>query len=366
MMVLALLLVFVIYLSKLFYDVQNKNTLPGEPDNAAAVSLPQATISAETCSSPALQVIFTAPTTAMASQKKGGPDILLAAAIDAAQKSVDMAIYNLSLDSISNALLHARERGVQVRLVMESDSLDKEKPQQLMGAGIPILGDRGEALMHDKFTIIDNLEVWTGSMNYTLSGAYNDNNNLIRICSKELAQYYTDEFEKMFTKDLFGENKTSNMTFPATTVDGERIEVFFAPQDKISQQLADLLGTAKESIHILAYIFTSDPLAQSIAVRGEAGVEIQGIFEKDQLNSSGNDYPRFLESGYDVHLDTNPGLMHHKVIIIDGEVVVTGSYNFTLSADEKNDENLLIIHDPQIAALFEQEFKVIYDQAQKK
>ena len=103
-----------------------------------------------------------------------------------------------------------------------------------------------------------------------------------------------------------------------------------------------------------------------MCIRDRAGVEIQGIFEKDQLDSSGNDYPAFLKSGYDVHLDTNTGLMHHKVIIIDGEVVVTGSYNFTQSADEKNDENLLIIHDPQVAALFEQEFKVIYDQAQGK
>jgi phosphatidylserine/phosphatidylglycerophosphate/cardiolipin synthase-like enzyme len=366
MMVLALILVFVIYLSKLVYDIQNKNTPPSGLDNASSISLPLATTSGETCSSPAFQAYFTAPGTAMASQQKGGPDVFLAAAIDNAQQSVDMAIYNLSLDNISNALLHAKERGVQVRLVMESDSLDKEKPQRLKDAGIPILGDRSEALMHHKFTIIDAQEVWTGSMNYTSSGAYNDNNNLIRICSNEIAKNYTHEFEKMFTNDLFGDDKTSDTPFPESTVDGKRLEVYFSPQDGISQHLAGLVSKASQSIDILAYTFTLEPLAESIKAQAAAGVKIRGVFEKEQLESEGNDYPLFLQAGYDVHLDGNPGLMHHKVIIIDGKIVVSGSYNFTRSADEKNDENLLIIYDPQIAALFEQEFEAIYNQAQEK
>ena len=133
------------------------------------------------------QLYFTNPESPLASQETGGIDGPLAEAIDAAKLSVDVAVYSLSLNSVRDALLRAHDRGVQVRMVMESDNLDRADPQKLIEAGIPILGDRREGLMHNKFVIIDNSEVWTGSTNFTDSGAYADNNNVIRIRSVKLA-----------------------------------------------------------------------------------------------------------------------------------------------------------------------------------
>ena len=74
----------------------------------------------------------------------------------------------------------------------------------MIDAGIPVLGDRREGLMHDKFVVIDRSEVWLGSMNYTYSGTYEDNNQLIHIRSVEMAENYTTEFEEMFVDDKFG------------------------------------------------------------------------------------------------------------------------------------------------------------------
>ena len=106
---------------------------------------------------------------------------ILAAAIDGARLSVDVAAYSLNLWSIRDTLIHAHQRGAVVRMVMESDNMDDLEVQDLMDAGIPVVGDQHEGLMHDKFVIVDRAEVWTGSMNYTVGEAYTDNNDLIRI-----------------------------------------------------------------------------------------------------------------------------------------------------------------------------------------
>ena len=95
---------------------------------------------------------------------------------------------SLNLWSIRDALLHAHQRGVVVRLVMESDNMDTSEVQDLLDAGIHIIGDQREGLMHDKFVVIDRSEVWTGSMNYTVTGAYKDNNNLLLIRSAQLTK----------------------------------------------------------------------------------------------------------------------------------------------------------------------------------
>jgi phosphatidylserine/phosphatidylglycerophosphate/cardiolipin synthase-like enzyme len=83
--------------------------------------------------------------------------------------------------------------------------------------------------------------------------------------------------------------------------------------------------------------------------------------DADQMGSNtGTEYDGFRAAGLDVRLDGEPGLLHHKVIIIDGEIVVMGSYNFTASAEKYNDENLIVIHNSEIAALYMQEFRRAY------
>lgn len=313
-----------------------------------------------------IDIYFTDPESPLASQETGGPDGPLAASIDAARLTVDVAIYSLSLTSIRDALIHAHERGVQVRVVMESDNMDGSAPQALLEAGIPILGDRREGLMHDKFVVIDRSEVWLGSMNYTFSGTYDDNNNLVHIRSVKMAENYTKEFEEMFLDDMFGDHTVPETPNPDINIEGSRVETFFSPDDGVADHLYEILADATDSIYFMAFSFTTDDLGEVIRAQAENGLDVAGVMEEQQVNSNiGTEYDLFKQAGLKVFLDGNEGQMHHKTMIIDGQIVVTGSYNFSRSAETRNDENLIVIYNKQIADFFMGEFQRIYTQSQQ-
>jgi phosphatidylserine/phosphatidylglycerophosphate/cardiolipin synthase-like enzyme len=307
------------------------------------------------------QVFFTNPADSASDQRSGGPDGALVAAIDAAQLTVDAALYSLTLDSARQAFIRAHRRGVVVRLVMESDNLDAADPQAVKDAGIPIIGDRGQGLMHNKFVVIDQAEVWTGSMNLTDAGTYEDRNNLIRVLSPQLAADYEAEFNEMFVDDRFGKQRGKPTPYLHLTISGTPLDVYFSPDDHVQAALLDLLDHARHSIYFMAYSFTSDPLSKAIQQRAKAGVLVSGVMDADQVRlNTGTEYDTLRAAGLDVRLDGERGLMHHKVFIIDDETVVTGSYNFTASAEKYNDENVLVIHNPAIAALYLQEFHRVF------
>ena len=127
--------------------------------------LPPASEAANVDLSDNFTAYFSDPENPVSSSYRGGPDEALADAIRDARVSVDMAIHFLDLWSIRDALIDAHRWGVTVRLVTESDYIDVPEIQELREAGIPVLGDRREGRMHNKFVVIDRQEVWTGSLN---------------------------------------------------------------------------------------------------------------------------------------------------------------------------------------------------------
>jgi phosphatidylserine/phosphatidylglycerophosphate/cardiolipin synthase-like enzyme len=249
-------------------------------------------------------------------------------------------------------------------MVTDSDNLDEPEIQDLKQAGIQVLGDRREGLMHNKFVIIDRQDVWTGSMNFTLNSAYRNNDNLVHIRAPRLAQDYTVEFEEMFENDRFGLGSPANTPYPSLKVGGTDLEVYFSPDDGVQKQIVRLIQGAQESIIFLAYSFTADEIADALLARAQAGVEVAGVMEGEQVQSNrGGEYDRLHGAGLDVRLDSNPNQMHHKVMIIDSQIVITGSYNFSKSAETNNDENILVLHNPQIASLFLAEFNRLFQSA---
>lgn len=311
------------------------------------------------------ELYFTDPTDSLSAQETGGIDIPLAEAIDSAKLSVDVAIYSLSLNSVRDALINAHQRGVQVRMVMESDNLERTDPQILKDAGIPILGDRREGLMHNKFVVIDKSEVWLGTMNYTDSGTYADNNVMMRIRSVKMAENFTKEFEEMFNDDLFSDSILAETPNPRVTIDGTAIDTYFSPDDGVQAILLDILDTAQESIYFMAFSFTTDSLGDVIRNRAREGVTVAGVMDDEQVASNtGTEFDPFQQAGLDVYRDGNAGQMHHKIMILDENTVIFGSYNFSNSAETRNDENLIVIYNEEIAKLFIAEFQRVYDQAQ--
>jgi phosphatidylserine/phosphatidylglycerophosphate/cardiolipin synthase-like enzyme len=314
-----------------------------------------------------IQIYFTNPTAVHAVDYVGGPDEILVAALDQARLTVDMAAYSLDLWSIRDALINAHKRGVVVRMVMESNDMGTQEVQQVMDAGIPVIGDGKQGLMHNKFMVIDHLDVWTGSMNYTSSGVYKDNNNLLHIHSSQVAEDYSTEFNQMFTLHLFGPDKMVGTPNPKVNLDGTPVEIYFSPEDKPATRILALIQAAQESINFLAYEFTSKDIGAAMLQRAQAGVIVTGVMDDGQVKATKvTELDPLQQAGLDVRLDGNlTGLMHHKVIIIDQKIVITGSYNYTAAAETTNDENVVIIFSPQVAAQYMQEFQRVYAQAQQ-
>lgn len=297
---------------------------------------------------------------------EGGMDVPLVAAIDQARLSLDVAAYSMSLRSVRDALTRAHRRGVTVRMVMESDNMERAVPQYLIEEGIEIIGDRREGLMHNKFVIIDRSEVWLGSANFTTSGFYEENNSLVRFRSQKIVENYLKEFNEMFEEDFFGEDVLAQTPNPSLTVDGVDSENYFSPDDGAGRRILDLLKGAESSIYFLAFSFTTDDFAETIVRKAREGLSIAGVMDEGQIKSNtGGEYDRFKQAGLPVYIDGNPGNMHHKVFIIDERIVIFGSYNFSASAERRNDENVLIVFDPEFAAQFVKEFWRIYEQAQR-
>lgn len=313
--------------------------------------------------SPAVEVFFTC-----GGRRDCNSEEVLAGLLDSietAKTHIDMAMYNLNLTAVADALVAASRRGVKVRLVIDRSDIDGEAMHRLNKASIPVVGrTKGDGLMHNKFVIIDGKEVWTGSLNLTWSGVNADNNNLVRIRSEKLALDYEIEFEEMFVDQRFGSESRGDTPYPRMIVESIPIEVYFAPEDHVQSRLLELLRSADTSVDFLALSFTSDSLSDALIVDAQKGVKIRGVYEEgNALTDTGSDYYAMRKAGLNVLLDGNSGLMHHKVLIIDGETVVFGSYNFTSSAERRNDENIVIVVNEELAKKFEAEFESIYAHA---
>lgn len=339
--------VLVLLLAALTALLRDRSEPPPAPTHAGEAEAP-------------IQVYFTDPGAPESRTLRGGPDQALAEAIDRAEFSVDVAVYNFDLWSIRDALLRAHHRGLRVRVVTDSDNILDPEMVDLHNGGLPLLGDRRESLMHHKFVVIDRLEVWTGSMNLSLSSAYDGNNNLIRVRSSALADDYTREFEEMFLEDRFGQLSRADTPEPVVWVGDAQFEVLFSPEDGVARRLLTLIRSAETQLEVMAYALTADTVAEALIRQADAGVTVRVVVEASQACASGAEFDRLRQAGIDIRLDGNPGDMHHKVIIIDGQVLWTGSYNFTRSAEEYNDENVLIVHDVDVASQYQQEFERIW------
>lgn len=294
---------------------------------------------------------------------RGGLDEILEADIDQAEAYIDIAAYDFDLQSVTDALIRAHARGVEVRMVIDSENLDLDQPQDLIDAGIVVVEDDRSAIMHDKFVVIDGIIVWTGSWNLTDNGTYRNNNNAIRIISGEMAANFTYEFEEMFLDDEFGPDSPADTPHRRIIIDGTRLETYFAPEDSVMEQVIELVSRASESIRFMAFSFTADDLGTVLREKAATGVLVEGVFEARGADSEFSQFSAMLDAGMNVWKDGNSAIMHHKVIIIDGGIVMLGSFNFSQNADKSNDENLLVIYDREIAGHFLDEFDRVISQA---
>jgi phosphatidylserine/phosphatidylglycerophosphate/cardiolipin synthase-like enzyme len=227
---------------------------------------------------------------------------------------------------------------------------------QLEAAKIPIVTDNRSALMHDKIMIMDSTYIVTGSWNYSINDTYRNNNNALVIASPAAVQDYQAEFNEMFVDKKFGPTSPANTPHPEFTQDGTPIGIYFSPEDDVLSQINATLQGAQHQIRFMTFSFTEDPIGQTLIAKAGAGVDVEGIFEKTGSETKFSELTSTFCAGLQVRQDGNPFVLHHKVFIVDGQTVISGSFNVSNNATTSNDENMIRITDPDLAAQYLAEF----------
>lgn len=286
--------------------------------------------------------------------------------IDGAQRRIEVATLELEDREIGQALLRAAARGVQVRMFNDSDyrretreSLGVRSSSQARCETLERVrvcyDSRNNALMHHKFVLIDDRGVWTGSTNLTWNAFQRNNENSLWLPVLGLVLVYRAEFDAIFAGQESGLGRSERFQIGAT--EGT---VYFSPAGGREGRgaILDLIKRANREIWIAAFVLTDVRMVEALTKAHQRGVRVRVVIDARNLENSLDEV--LSKAGMDVRKDGNPYTMHHKIIVVDGEWVVTGSYNFTNSGFGRNNENLLILRDSTLAQRYQREVEAVW------
>lgn len=283
--------------------------------------------------------------------------------INSAQNSIDFAIYGYSkIPALENALINAQKRGVKVRFVYDSDENKTNiYPDTLYLTNIFTNNntDYLPPIMHDKFFVFDGKTVLTGSANISNTDMSGFNSNVvILVNSEKMADFYSREFEQMYEGSFHKDKiKIKNKEF---ALDNSDFRVYFSPKDKGISAIIPLIDNAHKYIYIPAFLITHKQLAQSLINASNRGVSVKIILDATNTHTSSSKMKLFRQHGIQVKTENFAGKLHSKSIIIDDLYTVIGSMNFSRSGESANDENLLIIKNPEIAQFYKTFFQYLW------
>ncbi|BAZ30798.1 hypothetical protein NIES4074_32600 [Cylindrospermum sp. NIES-4074] len=371
-------------------------------------------------------------------------------AISQAKSTVDVAVQELRLPKVAQALADRQKAGVKVRIILENtytrpwssftsaevEKLDKRQRERyqefrsfidinqdnqltpaeinqrdavaiVQNAKIPLIDDKadnsaGSKLMHHKFVIVDNRFVVITSANFTLSDTSGDfsnlrslgnTNNLLQIDSPELAASFTEEFNIMWG-DGPGGNPDSKFGIkkPARppkqiTLGNTKITVQFSPNsptqpwnNSSNGLIGKTLDSATKSVDMALFVFSDQRLANILEKRHQQSIAVRALIEpqfayrpySEALDMMGVALSDNCQYEIDNNLWKNPittvgvpilpigDLLHHKFAVIDSQTVIAGSHNWSEAANNGNDETLLVIENPTVAAHYVREFSRLY------
>ncbi|WP_022797890.1 phospholipase D-like domain-containing protein [Thermus islandicus] len=307
--------------------------------------------------------------------------------MEGARESLLGAFYEFRDLRIARGLLEAHRRGVEVRIYGESDhrqdfrrylvaaSLGQTQepprvPQALLRervrptsagceeiAGIPVCYDEREGFMHHKFLVADGEKVWTGSTNMTWNAFAQNNENSLFFPSPTLAKGYAQEF-----RALFGGEKEGLGRPVAFALEGVEGTAYFSPKggEAARRALLKAVRGARREILVAAFVLTDPEVVEALKEAHRQGVAVKVLLETRNLADSRE--KELLLAGVPVRGDGNPYTLHHKVMVLDGERVVTGSYNFSTRAWRVNNENLLILKGSALAERYRKEVLRLWEE----
>jgi len=330
--------------------------------------------------------VNTAVSSGTNAQYIGGATVdTIVAYINRAQYSIDVAQYDYTqgttMGKIGTAINNAYSRGVVVRWVDDGSQANTGVPG--LNAGIHVVSrptNSNSYIMHDKFMIIDANAadstlsvVYTASMDWGLEQDDSDFNNTVFIQSQQLAKAYTAQFNQMWggsgstpvaASEKFGSAK-SDLGPHIFTIDGIEVELYFSPTDSTNNHILDAIASANSQLYFGMYTFSESLDAPPINAKYNAGVDVAGIIDQFTLSTPTSQWATLLgtlgASRLKEYVQAN-SIYHNKYLIVDAcnvnsdPLVLTGSHNWTVGANEGNDENTIIMHDPTIANIYYQAF----------
>lgn len=297
--------------------------------------------------------------------------------IDNAKSSIDFAIYGISNQpEIINSLKNAQKRGVKIRWVCDFDKKDKDyyKDTKILkqiiksyNTDITYDSNNRPAIMHNKFFIFDNQKVFTGSSNITSTDISGFNSNIsILVNSKELANIYLKEFEQMYN-GLFHTDKKQINKKTIQINEETKADILFSPKDKIiTTKIIPLIENAKKYIYIPVFFITKKEILNALVYAHNKGVDIKIINDATNANTKYSVHKQLRDYGIQVKTENYAGKLHSKAIIIDDEISVIGSMNFSNNGEKRNDENVLVIYDKEITRYLKNTFLHLWNKIPSK
>lgn len=282
--------------------------------------------------------------------------------IRGATSTLDVCVFEVNLPKVMDALLDARERKVAVRVAVPPSARPTEYEAELYEQFRSLerrkmlrYTQNKSGLMHNKFMVADGLRIWTGSYNFTRNDTEYNDNNALTFASPELAANYTAEFEEIWA-GVHGKRNATPTPHPVVHMGATTIRNLFAPEDDLEGAIVEEVLKATNNVYMMAFAFTDVAIFNALSNRVVNGVKVYTLFEQSLARQRSSRLKDLREIGATVRISPNNGQMHHKVIVVDDNVVITGSANFSASALKVNDENLLIFNSRDLARAMTREF----------
>lgn len=259
--------------------------------------------------------------------------------IKKAEKSVYVASYTMSYGMMIKTLRN-RHGAIDIKVMLDAE------PAEKLPEGI-LKTDKKSSLFHPKFIVVDGKTVLAGSGNFTEGSMHTHHNNFLLMENSIIAGFFTRKFLSWW-EDSPSEEIYADDTF----------QIYFSPENDCEDVIKRMISSARSSIRFALYHCTSEDIAIALIHRKLAGVDVCGIVERSSVEPHSVFYS-LRDYGCAMKKSNSAGFLHDKFFIIDGETVITGSYNPTAAA-RRNTECLLVIKDREIAETFMKEWKKLW------
>jgi phosphatidylserine/phosphatidylglycerophosphate/cardiolipin synthase-like enzyme len=310
----------------------------------------------------------------MGPHQLGGPDNLcevIVNFIEGAHSSLYIAVQELNSRPIAEAIIRAKQRDVLVKVVLEADYLVEKTAQQnpflaegenevnrllqdaILRSSIFVRSDFNPDIFHQKFIIRDNQSLLTGSTNFTETDTSANLNHIIIIHDGNIARIYKREYDEILQGHFGKLDEGHDATPLEVPVSNIRVKVLFAPDHNPEMEIMKQIAKAKKRVDFAIFTFASSSGIDDQMILAQAsGIAVRGAMFTSQANQIWSATSNLENAGISLFFVPRPGLpepkprkLHHKLMVIDEQLIIAGSYNYTHPANFLNDENIIIIGD---------------------